>query len=276
MLLILSIIVSGVLTGTVIFGCAGAGAQVSIDAQVQAESDERARVVILLPESRVEGVRSVDIETAQTHVNFYEAVFIKGDTALSATAGEGEGSIEINLVEGVYTILLAAGYKSSLATPLLLASGYLEGQTVGAGENVIRMTLKTIAVDITAADSVVQNETFEVRIDIDVKNPFITLAALPLCLNASSNKIGGVDLGINGNVHTWKYEVGAPATMGDLTVFIAHSFKVFGKSDWYIGYYNASASNNNFKEVRDFYKKTISVIANGGLPKVSLVVEWGS
>ncbi|MDR1466141.1 MAG: hypothetical protein LBI40_00755 [Treponema sp.] len=271
MKVLLSIAALAVLTSTVFCGCDDGNSPVSTAPAVE----NLGRVIIPLPKNHAENIRSVDIETAQTYTNFYEAVFIKDNETLSTTAEAGAGQIEISVAKGVYTILLAAGCKASgLATPLLLASGYVEGQNIDDGENVVKITLKPIAVDIIVDAEVAQGAAFDVRVDIDTKNPFITLAALPLCFNSATNKISSVDFSTSGNVYTWEYEPTAPSTTGEITVFIAHSVDIFPKSSWYIGYYNTTASNTNFKEVRNHYRKIISVIANGDLPKVNLVIEW--
>jgi hypothetical protein len=234
--------------------------------------EKQGRVIIPLPGSHANNARSVDLETARTYTNCYEVVFIKDNVAQSATAGEGAEQIEINIAEGVYTILLAAGRKSTLVTPLLLASGYIEGKSITAGDNVVEITLKPIAVEITAPAEVVQGKTFDVRVDIDTKNPYVTLATLPLCFNTSNNKFNSSDFTNSGNTYTWTYEVNAPLATGDNVVFISQAFNALPKSSWYIGYYTSSAAH--FENIRDYYKKTVSVIPEDNLPKVNIVVEW--
>jgi hypothetical protein len=238
-----------------------------------ARADEKqGRVIIPLPKNRANDARGVDLETARTHTNFYEAVFIKDNVTQSVTAGEGADQIEINIAEGVYTILLAAGSKGTITNPLLLASGYVEGQSITAGDNVVEVTLKPIAVEITAPAEVVQDKTFDVRVDIDTKNPYITLTTLPLCFNTTNTKITSSDFTNSGNTYTWNYEVNAPSAVGDNVVFISQLFNVIPKSSWYIGYYASSSSH--FENIRDHYKKTVSVIVDDNLPKVNIVVGW--
>jgi hypothetical protein len=233
---------------------------------------KRGRVIIPLPQNNASNARSVDLETAQTHTNFYEAVFIKDNVTQSAVAGEGAEQIEINIAEGVYTILLAAGCKSTLTTPLLLASGYVEGKSITTGDNVVEITLKPIAVEITAPAEVVQDKVFDVQVDIDTKNPYITLTTLPLYLNTTNNTITSSDFTNSGNTYTWTYEVNAPSAIGNNVVFISQTVNVIPKSSWYIGYYASSTSH--FKSIRDYYKKTVSVIVDDNLPKVNIVIGW--
>jgi hypothetical protein len=225
-----------------------------------------------LPKNHTNNARSVNLETARIYTNYYEVVFIKDNVTQSAVAGEGAEQIEINIAEGVYTILLAAGCKSTLVAPLLLASGYVEGVSITAGDNVVEITLRPIAVEITAPAEVIQNKTFAVRVDIDTKNPYITLATLPLCFNTSNNRINSSDFTNSGNNYTWTYEVNAPPTIGANVVFISQTFNAIPKSSWYIGYYTSSASH--FENIRDYYRKTVSVVQEDDLPKVNIVVEW--
>ncbi|MDR0784784.1 MAG: hypothetical protein LBE74_02730 [Treponema sp.] len=257
-----------VLISTVVYGCDDGNSPAS-PAPV---GEKQGRVIIPLPKNPAQNARSVEFETVQTYTNFYEAIFTKDDVSLSVTAEEGAEQIEINIAEGVYTILLAAGCKSGLATPLLLASGYVEGRAINAGENIVEITLKLIAVDITAPEEVVQDQTFDMQVDVDTKNPFVKLTSLPLSFNPVGSKIDSTDFSNNGDVYTWKYEITAPSTTGNITAFIAHSFNIVPKSSWYIGYYNAT--NTHFKDVKDNYKKTITVAADGDLPKVNLVIKW--
>jgi hypothetical protein len=111
-----------------------------------------------------------------------------------------------------------------------------------------------------------------VRVDIDTKNPYVTLATLPLCFNTLTPKINSSDFTNSGNNYTWTYEVTAPLTVGVNVVFISQTFNAIPKSSWYIGYYAASASH--FENIKDYYKKTVSVVQADNLPKVNIVVEW--
>ncbi|MDR0411803.1 MAG: hypothetical protein LBH75_07525 [Treponema sp.] len=258
------------LTSAVVCGCDNGNSSVSS----VPDGEKKGRIIIPLPKNSVQDARSIELGTAQAYTNFYEAVFINDNATLSVTAGAGVEQIEANVVEGVYTILLAAGYKSGLTAPLLLGSGYVQGQAINDGENIVEITLKTIAVDIIAPAEVVQNKIFTMQIDVDTKNPLITLTTLPLSFNptAAGVRTERTDFSNNGTVYTWMYEVGAPSTTGSIKVFIAHSFSIVSKSNWYIGYYNAN--NNHFSEVKDNYQKTITIIADDNLPKVNLVIGW--
>ncbi|MDR0644726.1 MAG: hypothetical protein LBG05_07440 [Treponema sp.] len=263
-----------VLISTAICGCDDGNSSVS---PVPA-GENLGRVIIPLPKNYAGNARSVGLESAQNYTNFYEALFIKDDVTLSVTAEEGVDQIEINIAEGVYTILLIAGCKSSLATPLILASGYVEGQDIHVGENVITITLKPIDVDITAPDSVTQNESFEVKIEVDTRNPLIDLTtfSLPLYLDSLSTKFDSVDIVKNENFYTWTYTVTAPQSIpkNGMMLYISSSVKLLGEKTWYLGYYIDSGTN--FKGIKDFYKKIIPVTADTNLPKVSLVIEWAN
>jgi hypothetical protein len=259
-----------VMVSVIVCGC-DTGNSCSVSS---AQTDEkRGHVIIPLPRNHTNNERSVNLETAQTYTNYYEAVFIKDKVTQSATAGEGAEQIEITIAEGVYTILLAAGCKSTLTNPLLLASGYVEGKSITAGDNIVEITLRPIAVEITAPAEVVQNQTFDVRVDIDTKNPYVTLATLPLYFNTLNTKINSSDFTNSGNNYTWTYEVDAPPAIGANVVFISQTFNAIPKSSWYIGYYAASTSH--FENIRDYYRKTVSVIQADDLPKVNIVVKWG-
>jgi hypothetical protein len=266
---VLSTAALAVMVSVIVCGC-DTGNSCSVSPAQTGE--KRGHVIILLPGNHTDNARSVSLETAQTYTNYYEVVFIQDNVTQSATAGEGAEQIELDIAEGVYTILLAAGCKSTLAAPLLLASGYVEEKSIIAGDNVVEITLRPIAVEITAPAEVVQNETFEVRVAIDTKNPYVTLATLPLYFNTLTPKINSSDFTNSGNNYTWTYAVDAPPAIGANVVFISQTFNALPKSSWYIGYYASSTSH--FENIRDHYRKTVSVVQADDLPKVNIVVKW--
>jgi hypothetical protein len=159
----------------------------------------------------------IPLPDAQTHVNFFEVALRDSDTGTvtSVYAPLFKGYIEIEILPGIYDILLFTGNKHSPAgTPLLLATSHaqtvdiVEGQTTDVSMPVPVM----FDVDLTALPSkVTVNEAFPAGFTVKPENPLITAAGvfphrgLRININGDTGDLAQTGWAYNGGTETYTY-----------------------------------------------------------------------
>ena len=256
------------------------------------------QVVIKLPKEITSSneSRAVGIIEAKNFTNYYEAVVAKKVSGsytsyYTGSANKNDTSIMITLESaGTYDILLLAGFKDGSSTPLLLASGSEVGKIITLGiVNEINMKLDTFDVGIKSPDSVYTSSAFNVVVEINTRNPLISLnnKNIELVYTPDSGqsetlfKMGGILTGVN-NLYSANFSnLVAPnaVTTGGLGLS-DNNYRAFNAtigSEWNIFYYygNDYIAGSERDRLSSYYYKEIyfeEIVGDG--TKIKLNIDW--
>lgn len=135
-----------------------------------------AKVIIRLPQSG--NRRGYSLADVMAYTDYFEVVFQNNTTSsfYLASATMAQGSIEVTIPEGNYDIVLFAGDRDyySNYSPFLLASGFVQGQTITLiGPNVIDMALTLVDFNLSVPQKATIIDYFTVNFLVDFHNPLI-------------------------------------------------------------------------------------------------------
>jgi hypothetical protein len=280
----LALVLGFVLMALYVLGIAGCSNPNSGDNGL--EEAGMAKVVIPLPKNDL--VRSVGITNTKNYTDYFEVYFRRNDSGAyvyySQSASASDESIELNIPIGTYDILLLAGYKGENTNPLLLASSYVMSRSLVLEEtNEVNMVLATVDVNIVCSETVALGDTFDVKIEVDTKNPLLVLS----WANAINERIGynngsaetskGPETLTNdANVYTLNYgSLTAPLSAGNGSLKASIRYWAFqdsahqnmDKKMWML------AEHGNV-ELGSHYVKSVNFTEGQGMPDVVINIAW--
>jgi hypothetical protein len=250
------------------------------------EVAELAKVVIPLPKDAQ--VRSVGLTNAKNYTDYFEVYFRRNDSGTyvyySQSASASDASIELNIPVGTYDILLLAGYKGGNTNPLLLASSYVMSRSLTLEEtNEVNMVLATVDVNIVCSDTVALGDTFNVKIEVDTKNPLLVLSwsnaineGMRYDDGSTETNKSPANLTNDANVYTLNYgSLTAPLSAGNGSLKTSIRYWAFqdsahqnmDKKMWMLAEYGNG-------DLGSHYIKSVNFTEGQGMPDIVINITW--
>lgn len=252
-----------------------------------------AKVIIPLPKTTA---RNISVAIANT--NLFEAIFYrykddgtKYQTTYTATATSGSDSVEISLPVGIYDVLVLAGDRYSsdggnYSSPILLASGSAENQSIIEGDNTIAITLLSVDFTLVIPSSVEIGATYDVSLQITLRNSFLWDRIIGFYPSLSTSISNSILIGTNivylSNENTGTEISSAPLTSGEEIISGDCDIRALPNSwdDKNSGYLGSNFTWYLFQSTHPVYGShvptTITFIEGNVLPRVVLDLVWGN